>query len=285
MIGLTIVAFGTSAPEVLVSAVAAATGNPELAIGNAIGSNITNVGLVLGAAAWVRPLVVHSTIVRRELPVLAAVMGLALLLMFDRHLGRVDGLLLLFGMIVFMARTVREGMGEKRATGDPLEREFEAEIPGAVSTGRALGWLVVGLIVLLVGSRLLVSGAIALARSFAVDELVIGLTIVAVGTSLPELAASVMAAAKGEDDIAIGNVVGSNVWNLLCVLGLPGVIAPTAVDDDLLLRDFPVMIGLTAMLLAMSRGFGAGGKLDRPRGSLLLLSFFGYLAYLYFESA
>lgn len=284
VVGLTIVAFGTSAPEMLVSAMAAWSGNPELSVGNALGSNIANVGLVLGASALVRPLAVHSKIVRRELPLLLVVSAFALVLTLDRSLGRIDGILLLLGMGSLVVLTVREGLAGAKAGDDPLVKEFEAEVPSSVRTGRATLWFVVGLLTLLAGSRLLVTGAVSIARIFEIDELIIGLTIVAVGTSLPELAASVVAAFKGEDDIAIGNVVGSNVWNLLAVLAIPGVLAPGAIDDAVLFRDFPVMIALTAMLLAMSRTFGENPRLDRVHGGFLLLSFVGYVVLLSFES-
>ncbi|MFW5925269.1 MAG: calcium/sodium antiporter [Myxococcota bacterium] len=279
VVGLTVVGLGTSAPEMLVSAVAAATGNGGLSIGNAIGSNITNVSLVLGAAALTRPLVVNSKIIRRELPLLLGIMAVALLLMIDGVLGRVDGVLLLAGMAGMMGWVVYHGLRDREA--DPLVAEYEKEVPTGMSTPLAVFWLVLGLAVLLGSSHLLVRGADAVARHFGVTDLVIGLTVVAIGTSLPELAASIAAALKDEHDIAVGNVVGSNMFNLLGVLGLPGAIAPGSFDPAATSRDFPVMIGLTVLLLSMTRGFGTRGRLTRVQGAVLVTAFAGYLVLVY----
>lgn len=281
VVGLTIVGIGTSAPEMLVSAVAAWQGNGGLSIGNAIGSNITNVALVIGAAAITRPLVVHSKIIRRELPLLLAIMAVVLVLMLDGTLGRWDGALLLGGMAALLAWITYQGVRGRRDEIDPLVAEYEAEIPEGMPTGRALVWLLVGLVVLLGSSHLLVWGAAHLTTHFGVSDLVIGLTVVAIGTSLPELAASVTAALKNEHDIAVGNVVGSNMFNLLGVLGLPGLIAPGPFDPAALNRDVPVMIGLTVILLLMARGFGEHGRLSRVQGALLVAAFAGYLAVVY----
>ncbi|GAB6041748.1 calcium/sodium antiporter [Endothiovibrio diazotrophicus] len=283
VIGLTIVGFGTSAPEMLVSGVAAMDGNPGLGIGNAVGSNITNIGLVLGTTALIYPLSVHSQVLSREFPVLFVIMMVSLLLLADGDFSRIDGLLLLAGMgvlgywMVATALRSREGAAES----DPLADEYEAEIPADMSMAVALIWLAVGLLVLLGSSKLLVWGAVAIAHSFGVSDLVIGLTIVAIGTSLPELAASVMGAMRGEHDVAIGNVIGSNMFNLLAVLGLPGALAPGAVDPDVLARDYPVMIGLTIALFATAYGFRGAGRINRIEGALLLAVWIGYQGYLY----
>jgi cation:H+ antiporter len=239
VIGLTLVGFGTSAPELLVSAMASATDNAGLAIGNAIGSNITNVALVIGVTVLVRPLRVHSKILRRELPLLMGAMVAALVLMLDGVLGRWDGIALVAGFFLMMGWIVRQGLREGREDGDALTMELEAEIPEGMGTARALTWAFVGLVALLASSRLLVEGASSLARHFGVSDLVVGLTVVALGTSLPELAASVAAALKNEHDIAVGNIVGSNIFNLFGVLGLPGIIAPGPFDHAVLWRDFP----------------------------------------------
>jgi cation:H+ antiporter len=281
VIGLTLVGFGTSAPELLVSAMAAATDNAGLAIGNAIGSNITNVALVIGVTVMIRPLQVHSKVLRRELPLLIAAMGGALLLMLNGVLGRGDGIILLAGFFLLMGWIVREGLREGRENGDALAEEFKEEISEGMPMGRAAFWVVVGLVVLLGSSRLLVEGASSLARHFGVTDLVVGLTVVALGTSLPELAASVTAALKKEDDIAVGNIIGSNIFNLLSVLALPGIIAPGPFDPACLYRDFPVMIGVTVLMLVMARGFGERGRLSRWQGAVLVAIFLAYDTFVY----
>jgi len=279
IIGLTIVGFGTSAPEMLVSAMAAWAGNPGIAVGNALGSNITNIGLVLGITALLTPLTVRSETLRREFPILFAIMLVTLLLMLDGELSRWDGIILLagFGLMVYWM----VGLGMRERASDPLAAEFAAEIPCDMTTGRALFWVAVGLATLLLSSRLLVWGAVNIAHAFGVPDLIIGLTIVAIGTSLPELAASVMGALKGEHDIAIGNVLGSNMFNLLAVLGLPGLISPLANPDGVLERDFPIMAGFTVALFAMAYGFRNPGRLTRVKGGALLLAFIGYLGLLF----
>jgi len=278
VVGLTVVGFGTSAPEMLVSAIAAWQGNPGLGIGNALGSNIANIALIVGATAMVRPLRVRSETLRRELPVLIAVTLGALALMIDGVLGRLDGLMLLGGLALLLYAVLALARRDRR---DPLAAEFEAEIPAGMGTGRALAWLAVGLAGLLAGSRLLVWGAVELALALGVSDLVVGLTIVAVGTSLPELAASMAGALKGEDDIAVGNVIGSNMFNLLAVLGLPGLIRPGPFAAEVLTRDFPVMIALTLALFAMAYGFRGDGRIRRAEGAVLLAAFVAYETYLY----
>ena len=279
LIGLTIVGFGTSAPELLVSAMASLEGTPGLAIGNAIGSNITNIGLIIGVSALVSPLIVRSDALRREFPLLLAASGGAYLLMLDGALDRVDGALLLAGLVATLLAIVH--IGRQRALSDPLEKEFEDEIPTGLSTFAAVAWLTVGLVVLLASSRMLVWGAVNIATLFGVSDLIIGLTIVAVGTSLPELAASVMSTLKGEDDIAVGNVVGSNIYNILGVLCLPGLLAPGPVDAMLLSRDLPVMLALTVALLVMSWGRKGDGRINRLEGAILLACFAAYQGWLY----
>lgn len=283
IVGLTIVGFGTSAPELLVSGVAAWQGNTGLAIGNALGSNITNIALVLGIAALIKPLDVHSQTLRRELPVLLLVMCFALILIIDGDLGRGDGLMLLLGMVLVMYWLVRLGL-ESRA--DPMTKEYDAEMPAPMPIPRALFWLFLGMVVLFVGSRFLVTGAVDIATELGVSDLVIGLTIIAIGTSLPELAATVMSAIRNEHDIAIGNVIGSNMFNLLGVMGLPGVIMPGKIDSHVLLRDYPVMIGLTLALFFMAYGIKGGhGRINRIEASVLLVVFAAYLYLLYWMSS
>jgi cation:H+ antiporter len=280
IIGLTIVGFGTSAPEILVSAMAAWAGNPVMGIGNALGSNITNVGLVLGITALVTPLSVRSETLKREFPLLFAVMLIALALLLDGKMDRHDGIILLIGMASLIYWMVALGLRERR-NADPMVNEYSDEIPKDMPMGMAILWLVVGMAILLGSSRLLVWGSVNVAQWFGISDLIIGLTIVAIGTSLPELAASVMSALKGEHDIAVGNVIGSNMFNLLAVLGMPGLIHPAATPAELMSRDFPVMIGLTIALFMMSYGFLRPGRVTRGEGALLLAGYLGYLGMLY----
>ena len=282
IIGLTIVGLGTSAPEMLVSMVASWQGNSGLAVGNALGSNIINMGLILGVSALIIPLKVHSSIIKRELPVLLLVMVIALLLLLDGTLGRLDGIVLLTGMALVVIWLIRAGLTPQTPE-DPMSDEFADEMPTDMGMGRAVFWLVVGGLCLLGSSRLLVWGAVSVAESMGISDLVIGLTVVALGTSLPELAASVMSALKNEHDIAIGNVIGSNIFNLLAVLGLPGLINPGPVDAEVLTRDFPVMVGLTLALFVMAYGFRGPGRINRFEGALLVLAFCGYQTLLYFS--
>lgn len=283
IVGLTIVGFGTSAPELLVSGVAAWNGNPGLAVGNALGSNITNIALVLGVAALVTPLTVQSQTLRRELPVLLMIMAVVLVLLFDHELSRGDGLLLLFGMALMIYWLVRLGL---RSRSDPMSGEYDAEMPEQMTVARALMWLILGMVVLFVGSRLLVTGAVAIAVELGVSDLIIGLTILAIGTSLPELAATVMSAIRNEHDIAIGNVIGSNMFNLLGVMGLPGLLAPMRLSPDVLNRDYPVMLGLTVALFVMAYGFGGDrhGRINRLEALILVGVYGGYLYMLYLNS-
>lgn len=279
IIGLTIVGFGTSAPEILVSAMASANGNTGLAIGNAIGSNITNIALVLGATALVMPLSVRSEILRREFPILLAVMLAALMLISDGTLGRIDGFLLLTGLVLMLYWVVSLGLRARRS--DALGSEFDAEIPTDMSTLVAITWFTLGLLLLLGSSRMLVWGAVEVATHFGVSDLVIGLTIVAIGTSLPELAASIVSALRREHDIAIGNVIGSNMFNLLAVMGLPGAIHPGPIPEQVLTRDYPVMLVLTLVLFAAAYGFRGPGKVNRIEGGVLLLAFIAYQGVLF----
>ena len=277
IIGLTIVGIGTSAPEILVSGMAAWQGNPALGVGNAVGSNITNIALVLGTTALITPLLVKSETLRREYPLMFGIMLLALILLIDGEMSRLDGSVLMVGLGLMVLWMVQQGL---RRDHDPMEDEFEREIP-RISTPWALLWLGFGLVLLLVSSRVLIWGAVNIAHALGISDLIIGLTIVAVGTSLPELAASVISALRKEPDIAIGNVIGSNMFNLLAVLGLPGVIMPHMLEPEVLSRDFPYMIGLSIALFAMAYGFKGDGRLNRWEGLLLLLAYFAYLGWLY----
>jgi len=283
IIGLTIVGFGTSAPEMLVSGLAAWYGNPGISVGNAIGSNITNIGLVLGITALIIPITVNSEILRREFPLLFVFMMLALWLMSDNYLSWWDGLALIGGMFAMITWVVMIGLRSRES--DPMKAEFEEELTETMSSGKATFWLLVGIIVLLVGSRSVVWGATEIAISLGISDLVIGLTIIAIGTSLPELAATIMCVYKKEHDIAIGNIVGSNMFNLLGVLGLPGLIHPFAFPAETLSRDFGVMVALTVALFIMSLGLKKGaGRINRFEGGALLISWCAYMGWIYTTS-
>lgn len=278
LIGLTIVGFGTSAPEIVVSVIAALQGSPGIAIGNAVGSNIANIALILGTTALIAPLMVQSDILRREYPLLLAISVGAYLLVLDGDLDRFDGMVLLAGLFFSMWLLVRIGL--HRRDNDPLVAEIEDEIPSDMPTASAVSWFLVGLVLLVLSSRMLVFGAVEIAMSLGVSDLVIGLTIVAIGTSLPELAASIASALKKEHDLAIGNVVGSNIWNLLAVLSAPGLLAPGIVSMEVIQRDMLVMLALTLALFIMGRGSQGHGVINRVEGSLLLVSFIAYQAWI-----
>ena len=274
VIGLTIIAFGTSAPELVVSGVAAVRGNPGLAVGNAIGSNIANIGLILGLTALVNPLRVESEALKREYPVLMLIMVGSFIMAADLMYGRTEGFLLLMGLVALVIWMIRFGL--RRGYDDPLAVEFEAEIPKDMPTGYAVFWLLVGLVVLPLSSKFLVEGAIYIARSLGVSEAVIGLTILAFGTSLPELAAALTSALRNEDDLAIGNVIGSNMFNILGVLGVAAVIAPVDVEILMLKQDFPVMFLFTVLLFFMAWGIGGPGRISRNSGVMLLTLYLAY---------
>jgi len=279
VIGLTIVGFGTSAPEMLVASFASLEGSPAMAIGNALGSNITNIALVLGVAALITPLDVHSRILKKELPLLMGAMLLALILMLDNTLQRTDGIILFSSLVLLMWWITREALMSRDR--DTLQAEYQEELPGDMPMPRAMFWLILGIILLVASSKLLVWGAVNIAVAFGISELVIGLTIIAIGTSLPELAASVAGALKNEHDIAIGNVVGSNLFNTLGVLAIPGIIAPAQLAEGILERDVPVTFVLTIALFIMGYGFKGAGRINRVEGSLLLCIFCGYQITLY----
>jgi len=282
LIGLTIVGFGTSAPEILVSAMAAFGGNPSLAVGNAVGSNIANIGLILGMTALIAPLLFKSHVLRSEYPILLAISAGVFLLLSDAKLSFSDGIIMLAGLAITLFLLVRIGLA--RSASDPMIEEYDAEIRSDLSTFAAAMWFVAGLALLLVSSRMLVWGAVEIATALGVSDLVIGLTIVAIGTSLPELAASIMSARKDEPDIAVGNVIGSNIYNLLAVLCIPGLVAAPAISEDVITRDLPVMLGLTLALFVMGRGRNGDGHINRVEGSVLLLCFLTYQGWLYIEA-
>ncbi|WP_116367502.1 calcium/sodium antiporter [Parahaliea mediterranea] len=279
LIGMVILGFGTSAPEMLVSALAAVQGNPGLALGNAYGSNITNIALVLGLTALISPIAVKSQVLRKELPILTGITALAIVQLLDGELSRADAFLLLVVFFVLMTWTITQGMRNKD---DSLGEELDLEMPSRIlPMKRAWIWLVMGLTLLIVSSRILVWGAVELAQGFGVSDLIIGLTIVAVGTSLPELVSSVLAARKGEHDMALGNVIGSNLFNTLAVVGIAGCINPFPVEPDIVNRDMSIMALLTVSLFVIGFNFRGGGRrINRVEGGALLLCFCAYSAYL-----
>ncbi|MGB3224504.1 MAG: calcium/sodium antiporter [Desulforhopalus sp.] len=279
LIGMLIVGFGTSAPEMLVSALAAMQGNPSLAFGNAYGSNITNIALILGLTALISPIAVHSSVLRKELPILLAVTGFAAFQLLDGRLSRVDAWCLLAIFAGLIAWSVFQGFRQRTdALGDDIVKELDAR---ATPLKKALLWLVIGLVLLIISSRILVWGAVTIAHGYGVSDLIIGLTIVALGTSLPELASSVIAARKGEHDIALGNILGSNLFNTLAVVGIAAAIHPTPVAPEVLSRDILIMAALTVLLFIFCYGFRGPGRINRLEGMALLVSYFGYNAFLF----
>jgi cation:H+ antiporter len=277
LIGMIIVGFGTSAPEMFVSALAAFQGNPGIALGNAYGSNIANIALILGIAALINPIMVHSTVLRKELPILTFVTILSVFLISDLALSRFDSVILLLVFSGLIAWTVYQGL--KRKT-DSLAKEIEIGVK-TMPIRRAIFWLFTGLLLLIVSSRVLVWGSVEFAHVFGVSDMIIGLTIVAVGTSLPELASSVIAARKNEHDIALGNILGSNLFNTLAVVGIAGTIHPFALEQEILSRDMLVMGALTISLFIIGYGFkGRQGRINRFEGTALLFVYVVYNAWL-----
>lgn len=278
LIGMVIVGFGTSAPEMVVSALASMQGNPGIALGNAYGSNITNIALILGLTAVISPILVHSQVLRKEMPVLIAITALAAFQLADGQLSRMDAIVLMGVFFMLMGWSVYQGTTGKD---DTLGNEMQGEVDAySMPLKKAIFWLIVGLVVLVLSSRLLVWGAVDIAVALGVSDLIIGLTIVAIGTSLPELASSLMAIKKGEHDMAIGNVIGSNMFNTLTVVGIAGLISPMAVDPEVLRRDVAVMAGLTILLFIFAYGFRGPGRINRIEGGVLLTAFVAYTTYL-----
>ena len=275
LIGLTIVGVATSAPEILVGVVAALEGKTEIAIGNAIGSNIANIGLVLGLTVMLMPVTIASPTLKREFFFMLPAIALAFGLLIDQNLSYIDAWILLLGLAVSILAVIY--LSRKSARTDPLRNEFEIKIPERPNIGKSIILFLLGLALLLGGAYLLVECAVVVAKHFGLSDLVIGLTIIAIGTSLPELAASITAVKKNEADIAIGNVIGSNMFNMLAVIGIPGMIHATDFDSIVLQRDFPIMIGFTLLMGWMVFIHGAG-KFDRTEGATL---FFCFIAYQY----
>lgn len=282
LIGLTIIALGTSVPEMVIAALAAIHGNPNMALGNAIGSNIANIGLVLGLTAIIIPLRVQSTTLRKEFPLLFITMLIVGLFIMNGRLTRLDGALLLCGAILVILWLIQQGKKKKKLLKkDVLEAEYRKEIVTQIPLKKAILQIIFGLILLPISSNLIVESAIHIAHFFNMSNLVIGLTILALGTSLPELATSLACARKKEYDIILGNVIGSNIFNLLAVLGLPALICPIHVAPHLLVIDFTVMFGVSILLYFFAFGLKYRKTITRNNGYILVLIYLSYLLLLF----
>ncbi|GLR64578.1 calcium/sodium antiporter [Marinospirillum insulare] len=279
LIGIVVIGFGTSAPEIVVSAISATQGNPGLALGNAYGSNIANIALVLGVTALISPVLVHSTILRKELPLLLGITLLAAYQVWDGEISRLDAIILLLVFFLIMGWTIKRGLSKGA---NSLALEVEQDLGNQNLTLKLASlWLVVGLLVLVASSRLLVWGAVEVAQGFGISDLIIGLTVVAIGTSLPELASSVVAARKGEHDMALGNILGSNLFNTLAVVGIAGSIHPLTFGPEVFLRDASVMLLLTLALFVLGYGYKKRqGRINRLAGGFLLACYVAYTLYL-----
>ncbi len=278
IIGLTIVAMGSSAPEMMIAATASLQGNPDTAVGNAIGSNITNIALVLGLTAIFHPLSVSSSTIKREIPLILVVTAIATYMLADSNFSFIEGLILIIGFVLYIATLLIVTL--KRAKQNPIDDkmvlEAEQEVPDGVSTKSAVIWLVFGIIFLPLSANFLVDSSIFIAKAFGISDLVIGLTVIAVGTSLPELAASIMSIIKKEDDLALGNIIGSNIFNILAVLSLAGLISPGDIDKAAAARDAPYMLATTFLLFILCFSRGGKFRITRIKGLLLLAVFVGY---------
>lgn len=294
LIGMVIVGFGTSAPEMVVSALSALQGNPELALGNAYGSNIANIALILGVTALITPLVVKRSVLSRDLPILIAVTALSIFLVFDGSVVRSNGIIFLAVFFAIMGYNIWSEMRKSKKAGSSnvtlqeasskmaiSECDEENDSSENVSLGKSIFWLILGLALLVASSKMLVWGAVEIARTLGMSDLLIGLTIVAIGTSLPELASSIAAARKGEDDLAVGNIIGSNLFNTLAVVGIAAVINPMErVEPAMITRDMPLMAALTLSLLLLGFRRNGDGRINRIAGGVLLAVYIGYLAVL-----
>ncbi|MCF2900089.1 calcium/sodium antiporter [Pseudoalteromonas sp. OFAV1] len=281
IIGLTVVAMGSSAPEMMVSASAALAGKTDTAVGNAVGSNITNILLVLGVTALLRPLSVSSMTLKREMPLVLLVSIAAWYVFSDNYFSFAEGIALALAFVVFIAGLVIVSLRAKNQDDDPFVSEACEDVPDNVTTKSAILWLVIGMILLPISSHFLVESAVDIAKYFGLSDLVIGLTIIAIGTSLPELAACIAGVLKNEDDLALGNIVGSNIFNLLAVLPLAGIINPSIIDPSAANRDALIMIAATLVLIAMSLNFKGARRINRVEGGFLLVAFIAYQGYIF----
>jgi len=286
MVGMLVIGFGTSAPEMLVSGVAAFNGNPNMGIGNGIGSNITNITLVLGITALFYRLPVNSRIVKKELPLLLTISFIAMIVLYYGEFGVMDGLILLatLGFVLTWMITAAKGDASTPPPTDPLLTDIVEHFPVKPHRKTAMLTTLGGLLLLLISSQMLVWGASSIAITFGVSDLVIGLTIVAIGTSLPELAATLVSAKKGETDLAIGNIVGSNFFNTLGVLALPALISPNLPDKNAIFRDMPIALIMSAVLLLFAWGCWQKRIIGFWKGVILLALFLGYQFILFYHS-
>ncbi len=280
IIGLTVVAMGSSAPEMMVSASAALADKTDTAVGNAVGSNITNILLVLGVTALLRPLSVSSMTLKREMPLVLLISVAAWYVFSDNYFSFAEGIALMIAFAVFIGGLVIVSLRAKNQD-DPFVSEACEDVPNDVSTKSAVFWLIIGMILLPVSSHFLVESAVDIAKYFGLSDLVIGLTIIAIGTSLPELAACIAGVLKNEDDLALGNIVGSNIFNLLAVLPLAGIINPSIIDPSAANRDALIMIAATIVLIAMSLNFKGARRINRVEGGFLLVAFIAYQGYIF----
>ncbi len=277
LIGVLILGVGTSAPEMVVSALSAFAGSPGLALGNAYGSNIINITLVLGLTAIISPIVIRSSVVKQDMILLLAVTALAAFQLVDGDLSRTDGIVLLVALLAVMALQIYLALKNNTEATDIDVKE--------VNVGKAFGTLILGLVLLIASSRAIVWGAVELATIWGMSELLIGLTIVAIGTSLPELVASIVAARRGEDDMALGNIIGSNWCNTIGVVGFAAIIHPLAVEPQILSRDMLAVGVITAVLFILSLiAFKRDGYLKVPSGVVLLSLFIGYSVWLFMSA-
>ncbi|OOF00327.1 calcium/sodium antiporter [Salinivibrio sp. IB643] len=281
IIGMTILAMGSSAPEMMVSANAALADKTDTAVGNVLGSNIANIALIIGFTALIKPLSIGSTIIRRELPLMLGVTVLAGALLWNNHLGFFEGVGLITLFVIFILMMIK--IGKDSGDSDPILADQQSDIPNNVSNLKAAIWIIIGLPLLLLSSDQVVDSAVTIAQYFGMSDLVIGLTIIAIGTSLPELAASIAGVMKGEDDLAVGNIIGSNVFNILAVMAIPGLINPSAISEYAMSRDYYIMLVLSIMLLVFA--LGKSRSINRIEGAVFLLCYIGYQSYLFINAA
>jgi cation:H+ antiporter len=282
LIGMVVVGFGTSSPELVVSVTAAASGNSTLALGNAFGSNIANIALIIGLVALINPIIITSEVIKKELPILFGMTLLVGWLISDNQLSRFDACYLLVAFILVILWSIFQGMRNPQdQIANDLKKELNSNI---ISIKKAIIWLIIGLVLLIAASRMLVYGAVYIAQGLGISDLVIGLTVVAIGTSLPELASSLVAIKKGENDIALGNIIGSNLFNTLAVIGLAALVQPMEITPEVISRDWTLMMALTLSLLILGIGIKKQGRINRFEGALLLITFFIYTTYLYYAS-
>ena len=282
LIGIVIIGFGTSMPELVVSFISGIEKTPGIAIGNAYGSNIANIALILGTTALISPVIVNKSILKKELPILTFVTLVSLFLILDKNISRVDSIILLFLFLGFMSYLIFDGL---KASKNIKENESLKKEKENISILKAILFVLIGLVLLVVSSKISVWGAVKIAASLGVSELVIGLTVVAVGTSLPELASSIVSARKNEHDLTFGNIIGSNIFNTLACVGIAGSIMPFSISKDIIFRDMGVLIFLTLILFLMGYNFkNKQGKISRFEGAFLLACYIAYTSILIFKS-